>query len=150
MCRSCFTTFRAKARVAAFRLIPAGTIPAKTMSWSTGDGLRQPDMVRSAMLIATSTFFTCGLLLQTGAQYSTAGNTRACVEIRSVLAEASQVVPARRRMSETLYVTFPATYSRCCLKFSIKVYIERNNIQVELIRFRKKYQLYSRLRLRIE
>ena len=28
----------------------------------------------------------------------------------------------------------------------MKVYIERNNMQVELIRFRKKYRLYSRLR----
>ena len=33
----------------------------------------------------------------------------------------------------------------------IKVYIERSNMQFELIRFRKKnYRLYSRLRLRIE
>ena len=32
----------------------------------------------------------------------------------------------------------------------MKVYTERNNIQVELIRFRKKYRLYSRLRLRGE
>ena len=32
----------------------------------------------------------------------------------------------------------------------MKVYIKRNNIQVELIRFRKKYRLYSRLRLRGE
>ena len=104
----------------AFRLGPAGAIPAKTGSWNTGVGLRQPDMVRRELLIATSTFFTCGLLLQTGAQYSAAGNTRACVEIRSVLAEAPQVVPARRRMSATLDVTFPATSSRCCLKFSIR------------------------------
>ena len=73
-------------------------------------------MVRRELLIATSTFFTCGFLFQTGAQYSAAGNTRACVEIRSVLAEAPQVIPARRRMSETLDVTFPATSSRCCLK----------------------------------
>ena len=29
----------------------------------------------------------------------------------------------------------------------MKVYIKRNYIQVELIRFRNKYQLYSRLRL---
>ena len=29
----------------------------------------------------------------------------------------------------------------------IKAYIERNNMQVELIRFRKKYLLYSRLLL---
>ena len=36
------------------------------------------------------------------------------------LAEAPQVVPARRRMSATLDVTFPATSSRCCLKFSIR------------------------------
>ena len=43
------------------------------------------------------------------ALYSAAGNTRDCVEIRSVLAEAPQVVPARRRMSENLYVTVPAT-----------------------------------------
>ena len=80
--------------MAAFRLRPTGAIPAKTGSWNTGVGLRQPDMVRRELLIATSTFFTCGLLLQTGAQYSAAGNTRACVEIRSVLAEAPQVVPA--------------------------------------------------------
>ncbi len=32
----------------------------------------------------------------------------------------------------------------------MKVYIERNNIQVELIRFRQKCRLYSRLRLRGE
>ena len=65
-------------------------------------------MVRRELLIATSTFFTCGLLLQTGIPFSAAGNTRACVEIRSVLAEAPQVVPARRRMSafETLDVPF--------------------------------------------
>ena len=69
-------------------------------------------MVHRELLIATSTFFTCGLLLQTGEPYSAAGNTRACVEIRSVLAEAPQVVPARRQMSETQYLTFPATSSR--------------------------------------
>ena len=35
------------------------------------------------------------------------------------------------------------------IQFNImKVYIERNNIQVELMRFRKKYRLYSHLRLR--
>ena len=44
-------------------------------------------MVRRELLIATSTFFTCGILLQTEAQYSAAGNTRACVDTRSVLAE---------------------------------------------------------------
>ena len=73
MCQSSFTAFRAKARVAAFRLRPAGAIPAKTGSWNTGVGLRQPDMVCRELLIATSTFFTCGLLLQTGAQYSAGG-----------------------------------------------------------------------------
>ena len=75
MCQSCYTAFRAKARVAAFRLRPAGAI-------------------RRELLIATSTFITCGLLLQTGAHYSAAENARACVKIRSVLAEAPQVVPA--------------------------------------------------------
>ena len=81
---------------------------------STKSHFRQRDMVLRELLIATSTFLTCGLLLQTGAQYSAAGNTRACVEIRSVLSKAPHVVPARRRMSETLYVTLPATSSRCC------------------------------------
>ena len=42
----------------------------------------------------------------------------------------------------------------CCARKRIvnimKVHIERNNMQVELIRFRKKIRLYSRLRLRIE
>ena len=74
-------------------------------------------MFRRELLIATSTFFTCGLLLQTGAHHSAAGNNRAFVEIRSVLAEGHQVVSAIRRMRETLDVTFPATSSRCCLKF---------------------------------
>ena len=60
-------------------------------------------MVRRELLFAMSTFFTCGLLLQTGAQYSTAGKTRDCVEIRSVLTKPPQVVQAIRRMSETLY-----------------------------------------------
>ena len=32
----------------------------------------------------------------------------------------------------------------------MKVYIERKNMQVELIRFRKKYRIYSRLVLRTE
>ena len=36
------------------------------------EGEREQDMVRRELLIATSTFFTCGLLLQTGAQYSAA------------------------------------------------------------------------------
>ena len=77
-------------------------------------------MVRRELLIATSTFFTCGLLLQTGAQYSAAGNIRACVEILSALTEAPQVVQARRRMSDTLDVTFPTSYSWCFLKVSIR------------------------------
>ena len=115
-----FHCFPAKARVAAFRLRPAGAIPAKTGSCNTGVGLRQPDMVRRELLIATSTFFTCVLRLQTGAHYSAAGNNRACVEIRCVLAEAPQVVPARQRMRATLDVTFPATSSRRSLKFSIR------------------------------
>ena len=38
------------------------------------------------------------------------------MEIRSALADCRQVVPARRRMSETLDVTFPATFSRGCLE----------------------------------
>ena len=43
-----------------------------------------------------------GLLLQTEAHFSDAENTRVSVEMRIFLAEALQVVPARRRMSETL------------------------------------------------
>ena len=37
-----------------------------------------------------------------------------------------------------------------CIVNIIIVYIERNNLQVELIRFLKKYRLYSRLLLRSE
>ena len=116
MFQSYFTAFRARRGWLLSAVGPQGAILVKTGSQSTGAGLRQPDMVHRELLIATSTFFTCGLLLQTGAQCSAAGSTRACVKIRSVLAEAPQVVPARRRMSETLDVTFPATSSRCCLK----------------------------------
>ena len=75
-------------------------------------------MVRIELLIATSTFFCGGFCSRQG--HNIQLQYQACVEIRSVLAEASQFVPARRRMSETLDVTFPATSSRCCLKFSIR------------------------------
>ena len=34
------------------------------------------------------------------------------------------------------------------LSIIMKVYIERKNMQVELIRFRKKYRIYSRILLR--
>ena len=37
-----------------------------------------------------------------------------------------------------------------CADNIMRVYVERNNLQVELIRFRKKYRLYSRLLLRSE
>ena len=98
------------------------SIPAKTVSWNTCRSRLETTIYgpQRELLIATSTFFTCGLLFPTGAQYSATGNTRACVAIRSVLAEAPHVVPARRRMSGSLDVTFPATSSRCCLKFSIR------------------------------
>ena len=79
-------------------------------------------MVCRELLIAMSTFFMYGLLLQTGAQYSAAGNTRAFLDIRSVLAEAPQVVPGRRRTSETLDVTFPATSSMCCRRNATNIY----------------------------
>ena len=62
----------------------------------------------------------CGLLLQTGAQYSAVEKTRAWVDSRNVLAEAPQVVPARRRINATLDVTFALTSSRCCLKDSVR------------------------------
>ena len=95
MFQSCFTAFRTKARVVAFRLRSAGAIPAKTGIGNTCVALRQPYMVLREMLMATSPSLTCGLLHQTGAHYSPAENISACVEIRSVLAEAPQVVPAR-------------------------------------------------------
>ena len=62
------------------------SISTKIGCCNTGVGLRQPDMVRREPLVATSTVLTCGLLFQTEAWYSTAENTRARVEIRSILA----------------------------------------------------------------
>ena len=41
-------------------------------------------------------------------------------------------------------------HKRIVNNFIMKVYIERSNMQVELIRFRKKYRIYSRLLLRSE
>ncbi|KAK0144358.1 hypothetical protein N1851_017284 [Merluccius polli] len=119
ICQSFLWAFLARARVAASRRRPAGAIPASTGRWNTGVGFRQPVMVRSAMFMATSTFLECGLLHQAGAQYSAAEKTRACVEIRSTLADAPQLVPARRRISETLDDTLAVTSSRCCLKESV-------------------------------
>lgn len=52
--------------------------------------------------MAASTFLAGGLLNHVGAQYSAAEKTRACVEIRSILADAPQEVPARRRIRERL------------------------------------------------
>ena len=87
-------------------------------------------MVCRELLFAMSTFFTYGLLLQTGAQYSAAGNTRACVEICSVLAEVPQVVPGRRRTSATLDVTSPATSSMCCRrKATNNIYIIKEKLE---------------------
>ena len=43
------------------------------------------------------------------------------MEILSVSAEASQVVPARWRMTATLVVTFDLTASKCCLKDSVEL-----------------------------
>ena len=120
MYHSWFNAFRAMARVAAFCLRPAGAIPANTGSWNTCVGLRQLDMVRRELLMATSTLLMCRLLLQTGARYSAANNIKVRVEIYSVLAEAPRIIPTRRRMVETLDVTLPATSSRCYLKFSIR------------------------------
>ena len=65
-------------------------------------------MVRRELFMATSILlkhFKCWCLLQTETQYSYAENTRACVEIRSVLAEDPKIVPARRRKTDTLDVT---------------------------------------------
>ena len=45
-------------------------------------------------------------------------------------------------------VCFGQLYAHKRIVYRIKVYIERNNMQVELIRFRKTYRLYSRLILR--
>ena len=81
MCQSFFWAFLARARVAASRRRPAGAIPARTGSWDTG--FRHPATIRRALLMATSTFVTCGLLLQAGVQYLAAEKTRACVDIHS-------------------------------------------------------------------
>ena len=70
-------------------------IPARTLRWNIGVGFRQPDLIQRALLIVTSIFFTCGLLLQAGAQYLAAEKTKACLDICIVLAEAPNVVPAR-------------------------------------------------------
>ena len=42
---------------------------------NTGIGLRHPDIVRTALLMATSIFSTCGVLLHTGAHNSAAENS---------------------------------------------------------------------------
>ena len=68
---------------------------------------RHPETVRRASLRAVSSFFTCGLRHQTGAQYSAAVKTRASVEMRSVLVVATHVVPASRRISAVQAVVLP-------------------------------------------
>ena len=106
---SCCTAFRAKARVAASALGQQGLSLLRQGAETQESACDNQIMVCRELLIATSTFFTCGLLHQTETHYSAAMDTRARVEIRSLLAEAPQVVPARRRISEPLEATFPAT-----------------------------------------
>ena len=56
-------------------------------------------------------------------------------------------------VSSSLHLVRFGQLLRCAHKRIVsimKVYIERNNMQVELIRFRKKYRLHSRLLLRSE
>lgn len=76
-------------------------------------------MVQRQLLITVSTFLTCGLLHQAGAQYSAAEKTKAWVEIRNVVSKGPQVVSARCRISQTLDVTLVLTSSMCWLNDSV-------------------------------
>ena len=73
-------------------------------------GFRKPVIVQKALFMTMSTFLA-------RAQYSAVEKTRACVDIRSTLAVAPQLVPARRQISET-HDTLAVTSSRCCSKES--------------------------------
>ena len=117
---SLISALRARASVAASRLISAGAIPARTGSWLVGVARRHPETVRSAVLRAASSFLAWGLRLQTGAQYSAVENTKASVEMRSVFVEAPHVVLARRRINAARAVVFPLALFRCCLKDSVR------------------------------
>ena len=94
-------------------------ISVRTGCWYPGMGFRLPAIIRRALLMKTSIFFTCGLLLQAGMQYSVAEKARACVDIYSILAEALHIIPTGCRMSKTLDIILALTSSKCCLKDSI-------------------------------
>ena len=73
----------------------AGAMPERTGRWLTGVARRDPETVRKELVSATSSFFLCGLLHQTGAQYSAAEKTRAWVKMRKIFVAAPKVVLAR-------------------------------------------------------
>ena len=61
----------------------------------TGVVRKDPETVHMVVFIAVSSFLTCVLLHQTGAQYSAVDRTRACLEMHIGSVAASHVVPAR-------------------------------------------------------
>ena len=110
------SALRASARTAASWRSAAGAMPDRIGRWLTGVARRDPETVRKELFSATPSFFVCGLLHQTGTQYSAAEKTRAWVEMRRVFVAAPQVVLARRRIRETRDVVFADIFSRCCWK----------------------------------
>ena len=70
-----------------------------------------------------------------------------CALVRACV---SEWVRARVCVRSSLHSLRSGQLLRCEIVNRIKVYIERNNLQVQLIRFRKQYRLNSRLLLRSE
>ena len=110
--------FLERASMAASCLNVAGVIPASMGSW-LAVSCRQLEMILKVLLRVISSLLMCGLLHQTGVQYSAAENTRAWVEMRRVFIAVHHVVPVRWQISATRAVVFALTLTRCCLNVNI-------------------------------
>jgi len=96
----------ARDSVAPLRRSPAGWMPARIESLSSGVGPRHPVRIRKASFKAGSVRRVWALRHQTGAQHSAVEWTRAMVAIRNVVAPAPQREPASPSRVRQVMSTF--------------------------------------------
>ena len=84
-CSSSILALCDSTNTAASCFMIVGAMQERIGSWFTGVALSVPEIVRMVLLRATSNLLVWVFRHQTGAQYSAAGKTSACVEFRRVL-----------------------------------------------------------------
>ena len=100
-------------KTATCHRMAGGVMQERIGNWFIGVARSVPEIVHMALLRAASSLWVWELQHQTGARYSTAEKTSACVEICRVIIAALHVVPASQSISAAHDVTFAVNFSRC-------------------------------------